>query len=138
MSSQLVAREISQFTSSASAAVASISMGFIPTSVLAQLDVAGTNPKQLTWYNRAHITQWPVAANNILNTGSSGVLTVVTNGISAYAGGDVVTSADVAARKYFKSDGTLYAAGDTTGPGITIAAANQVNSGINIIEAYRN
>ena len=127
---------IASFASSSTAAIASLSLGFVPDVVIFVEAHGGTNPNVRIWTNNATVPAW-AAALSLLITGSSGIITRDTSSIVAFAGGNVVTADDVTARSYFKADGTVHAAGDTTGKGITIPAGDQTNSGANLVLAFR-
>jgi len=127
---------VAQFTSASTAAVASISLGFKPDFAIFIQDHGGTNPNVRLWANNAKFDEW-AAALALLVTGSTGAITRDTASLTVYDGGDVVTSTDVTNKKYWKPSGDLYAAGDTTGAGITVPAGDQTNSGANLLIAFR-
>lgn len=130
---------MAQFTSSGTAAEANIQLGFVPDAVLLITDTQGTNPNARIWMNTSNFSMWQAGADDtILITGSTGVFTVDTASIAAYAGGDTVTSTDVTNRKYFNRQGTVTAAAQVTQAGITIPAGDQTNSGKNVLWAFRN
>lgn len=129
-----------QYRSTTPAATLSvICFGFVPVHVRALIDSRGTNPNQLEWFNRDRFSMWQAGADDaVLTTGSTGVITVDTASIAAYAGGDVVTAADVTARKYFDCQGNVLAAGTIAPAGISIPAGDQVADGYNFIQAHRD
>lgn len=130
---------VAQFTSTSTAAVAVIELGFIPVHVQAFFDTQGTNPNIRYWFNLADFSMWQAGADDvILDTGSTGVLTLDTASIAAYAGGDTVTATDVTNRKYFDRQGNVLAAGHIVAAGISIPAGDQVNSGKNVLIVFRN
>lgn len=128
---------LAQFTSANPATIASVSLGFTPEALVLIEAHGATNPNIRIWANNARFSEW-AAALALLITGSTGVVTRDTASVIAYAGGDVVTSDDVTAKRYFKRDGSLYAAGDITEAGITIPAGDQTSAGANLILAFRN
>lgn len=134
---------IAQFTSTSTAAIVSISLGFVPDFAIVVQDAQGTNPLMRFWVNRANFNQWQAGADDTIlltgdTSGGTDALTLDTASISAYTGGDVVSATDVTNRRYAKRDGSLYAANDITGAGLTIPAGDQTNSGKNFIFAWRN
>ena len=132
---------ITKWDSQATAADAKVSLGFVPDFAICIFDERGTNPNIRFWFNRARYTDWQAGADDsILMTGSSGVLTVDTASVAAYAGGDKVAAADVTAGTYYKRAfaSTGYAAGDLTSAGLAIPAGDQVNAGHNTIVAFRS
>ena len=77
-----------QFTSkSSSAGVVNVMLGFVPDFAILFVDIDGTNPLIYFWANSATLSLWSTALS-ILDTGSSGILTRDTTGITVYAGGD--------------------------------------------------
>lgn len=129
---------IAQFTSESTAADIRLVLGFIPGLVHYIQDLQGTNPNARWWVNRDLFASWQAGADDtILITGSSGIYTLDTASIATYAGGDIVTAADVTAGLYRTHQGGVYAAGAVSGPGITIPAGDQTNSGKNVVFAWR-
>ena len=97
MSTQIPASQTGVFTSAATAAAVTVTLGYRPSFVQFCQNSAGTNPN-LYWCNDS-----TVADRVLLDTGSTGVLTVVTNA-------NCITISDT---------------------GFSIAAAAQTNSGTN-------
>lgn len=129
---------IAQFTSSGTAAVAVVELGFVPDAVILVSDDQGTNPNMRLWVNPSKFAMAAAGADDsILDTGSTGVLTLDTASIAAYTGGDTVSATDVTNRKYFDRQGNVQAAGHIASEGVSIPAGDQVNSGKNYLIAFR-
>lgn len=124
-----------QFTSAATAAAATVGLGYVPDFAIYIQATAATNPNIYIWVDK---TKFGVADADSLNddvfliTGSTGVITK-TEGISRHNGGTLVTASND--QDTYLPDGTNMVAGDRTVPGLSIAAAIQTNSGHNIIFA---
>lgn len=129
---------VAQFTSEGTAADVRLMLGFVPGFVIYVQDLQGTNPNMRFWVNRALFSMWQAGADDsILDTGSSGILTLDTSSIAVYNGGDTVTAADVTAGLYRDRQGNEPAAGTIASAGISIPAGDQTNSGKNIVLAWR-
>jgi|ERR1051326_8672095 hypothetical protein len=129
-----------QFTSESTAAAAVVELGFVPDMAIVIFDAQGTNPNMRLWFNisKSYLSNAAAGSDDsILMTGSTGVYTLDTASIAAYSGGDTVASADVTAGLYHNRAGTVQAAGHITAAGLSIPAGDQVNSGKNIIIAFR-
>jgi hypothetical protein len=127
-----------EFVSASTAGIVYVELGFIPERVEFISDHAGT-PKFMIWVNNTRFPNFP-AANSVQIVGGSAAFAPDTNTLFApYAGGDPITSAETAntAGKHVDRSGGPSAAGRITAPGVTIAAAAQVNSGRNVLIAYR-
>lgn len=121
-----------EFQSAATAADVVVVLGTVPHAIIGYIDDRATNPNIRTWFNRDLFTLWQAGADDvILDTGSTGVLTLDTASIAAYAGGDIVTADDVTNTKYRDRHGNTLAAGTRTGAGFSIPAGDQTNSGYN-------
>lgn len=130
---------MAQWTSSGTAADAKIQLGFVPDYVIVVNDCQGTNPNMRFWLNPGNFSMAAAGADDsILDTGSTGVLTLDTASVAAYTGGDTVTATDVTNRLYFDEQGNVTAAGKITQAGILSPAGDQVNSGKNYLIAFRN
>jgi galactokinase len=104
---------IAQFTSkTSSAGVVKVMFGFVPDFALLFVDHGGTNPNQYWWFNNTNLSQW-AAALSLLTTGSTGVVTRVTSGITAYAGGDIVVL-DSAGERWVSGVDTSESGDETT------------------------
>ena len=141
-----------EFISASTAGVVNLELGFQPDAVIYVQDHGGTNPNIRIWANVAEFSGW-AAALSLLVTGSTGVVTRVTTGITAYAGGDTIGSLALPAEtansdpKHVALDGSARATfGGTavsvtnlyvTSEGLTLAAAVQTNSGRNLVIAFR-
>lgn len=132
-----MAKEVgAEFQSDATAHDVVICLGFVPDYVRAILDSRATNPNIREWFNRDKFPLWQAGADDsILDTGSTGVLTLDTASIATYAGGDIVTATDVTNGKYRDRAGNVLAAGTRTSAGISIPAGDQTNSGYNHVRA---
>ncbi len=130
--------DIAQFTSSSTAAVAVICLGYVPDLVEYYENCQGTNPNKRVWVNTAKYSMAAAGADDtILVTGSSGVYTLDTASIAAHTGGDDISDTDVTNRKYFDVQGNVLAATETSKEGISIPAGDQTNSGKNILLCWR-
>lgn len=158
---------IAQFTSASSAGVVNVQLGFVPDFAVLYVDVGGTNPNMYTWANHASLSLWPATLNLLTTGSTGVVTAGTSSGIVAYAGGDTLTAGASVNDdpKYVDENGdiesfTAAEGGDNTGAGpggafsdgnpplgmkhlpltragLKILAALQVNSGINILVAYR-
>lgn len=128
-----------EFISASTAAIVNVELGFVPDFALVIQNHGGTNPNLRWWANNAKFSGW-AAALDLLHTGSSGVMTRETSGITAYAGTETVAAAetDNTAGKHITRNGAAGAAGHVTAPGLTLPAAIQTNSGRNLLVAYRS
>jgi hypothetical protein len=127
-----------QFTSASTAGIVDVELGFVPDGVIYIRDHGGTNPSIYLWFNNTAFSQW-AAALSLLITGSTGVVTRVTSGITVYNGGETIATAETTASdpKHVNLEGTASAANRVTADGIAIPAALQTNSGANIVLAFR-
>jgi hypothetical protein len=127
-----------EFISASTAAIVHAELGFVPDAVLFIQNHGGTNPNLYLWFNNDKHAQW-AAALSLLVTGSTGVVTRDTSGISKYAGGDTIASTETANTdgKHIDRDGTFASAGHITAPGVSIPADHQTNSGRNMILAFK-
>lgn len=127
-----------QFTSESTAADIKLQLGFVPDYVEYISDANGTNPNRRTWINRANFALIAAEADDsILDTGSTGVVTLDTSSIAVYNGGDIVTAADVTAGTYRDRQGNEPVAGTRTSAGISIPAGDQANGGVNFVLAIK-
>lgn len=132
-----------EFVSKTSAAgIVNVMLGFVPDFAILISNHGGTNPNVYLWVNGG--TGKTLGANvpaalSWLITGSTGVITRDTTGISPYAGGDLVSSAETAdtAGKHVTPDGTPAAAGVITTAGLAIPADHQTADGRNVLIAFR-
>lgn len=129
---------MAQFTSESTAAEVRLMLGFVPDFAIVIQDLQGTNPNIRFWANRTRFATWQAGADDsILMTGSTGVLTLDTSSISAYAGGDEVSATDVTNGLYRDAQGNEPAAGVIATAGLSIPAGDQTNSGKNLVLAFR-
>lgn len=133
-----------EFISASTAAPVHLEFGYVPDFVLAIFDHGGTSPNIRIWANggRTLHAGWAVALDLLL-TGTTGVVTRDTTGITVYAGGDVIATAETAntdgkhMHRQAGSAPTHAAANHITKAGISIPADHQVNSGRNLVLALR-
>lgn len=132
------------FVSKASSAgVVHAMFGFVPDLVIGIFDIDGTNPNIRIWANNDEFSTW-ASALSLLITGSSGIITRDTSGITAFepdgAGlldeddTDETTDSDP---KHVDLDGTAAVVGDYFKEGISIPADHQTASGKNLLIAWR-
>ena len=122
-----------QFTSAATAAAATVCLGFTPDFVIMVQDTAGTNPNLYLWVDKTKFGVADADTDNddvFLLTGSSGVVTK-TEGIKPHVGNTAVTTSND--QDIYLANGVNMVAGDRTTPGLEIAAAIQTNAGHNLI-----
>lgn len=129
------------FASEATAEAVNIMLGFVPAYVVYLRDTNGTNPNRYEWFNTDDYPSWSADADGdndtcLLTTGSTGVVTVIDDGIKPYAGAEVVASGTD--ENFRDREGDIPAVGTVTSQGITIPAAIQTNSGRNVVLAYRS
>lgn len=131
---------IMEFQSASTAGIVYAMIGFVPDYVVLLSDHGTANAKKIEWVNPTRFTGWPTAQSVVTAGGT--VVTVVdtTTLLSAYAGGDTITSAETAntAGKHVNRAGNPAAAGAITAPGVKIAATAQVNSGRNLLIAMQS
>ena len=133
-----------EFISASTAAIVNLEIGFVPDFVIGIFDHGGTSANIRLWANGSRTIHagWAVALD-LLITGTTGVITRDTTGITVYAGGDVIATTETAntdGKHVHRSAGvapTFATAGWITKPGITIPADHQVNSGRNLVLAFR-
>ena len=143
-----------EFISASTAGVVNLELGFQPDAVIYVQDHGGTNPNIRIWANVSEFAGWAAGLNLLLDGGpTQALLTRVTTGITAYAGGDTIGSLALPAEtansdpKHVALDGSARATfGGTavsvtnlyvTSEGLTLAAAVQTNSGRNLVIAFR-
>ncbi len=128
-----------QFVSKASSAgVVHVMLGYKPDFILGIFDHGGTNPLLRFWFNNDSVSGW-AAALDLLLTGSTGVVTRDTTGITVYDGGDVIATTETADTdgKHVNINGTFSTAGDITSEGVSVPADHQVASGANVLLCFR-
>lgn len=148
---------IAQWTAHSTARKTRLLLGFIPDYVRIIANHTATSPDVLEWFNKggqtlpagqqvpgtttapANISQWLDADDHLLVTGTSGIVTRVTTGISAYFGGDVLSADDAVSSNpvHIFDDGTFGKAGLVTPAGIEIPAAVLTNSALYIALCFR-
>lgn len=131
--------DIVSFTSEATARITTILLGYIPDYVELISDHDDTSPDRFEWFNSTKYTTWG-AAVSMVTTGTTGVITRDTTGMTAFAGGQALSSEETADNYIYKdADGTTITvvAGQNLPPGIRIPADHQANSGKNIVKCFR-
>jgi hypothetical protein len=129
---------MAQFPSHSTAGIVNVMLGFEPDFAIFISNHGGTNPDVFVWANAAAVPDW-VAALSLKITGSTGVITRDTTGITVYAGGDKIATTETAATagKHVDEAGTPSVADAVTRSGLTIPADQQTNSGDNLLVAFR-
>lgn len=129
---------ICEFVSASTAGIVHVELGFVPDYVELISDHGGT-PKVMKWLNTAKYPNFPASRTVQIVGGSTAFSADANTYIQPYAGGDRITSDETAntAGKHVKLDGSFALTGHMTRAGISIAAAAQVNSGRNIVLAFR-
>ena len=130
---------IIEFQSASTAGVVNVEIGFVPSHVELIADYAGA-AKVYDWLPNARFSNF-LATSTVVQPGGSVANSLdATTMIQPYLGGDSITSAETAntAGKHVDRSGNPSAAGRITAPGITLSATTQVNSGRNIVKAFRN
>jgi len=131
-----------QFTSKATAADCYVVLGFVPVSAEIVIDIDGSTPSPwvLRWFNESKLTNWTAAValkqQNVVDnatTGNSSQAKVAAL-VDKHAGGSTADGTT----SYVDRTGAALTSGKVTGPGLLIKAAAQVNSGKNLIKAYRD
>ena len=132
---------MSSFVSEGTAEDVTVMFGFVPAHVILVTGEGATNSDVYEWYNPDYFPQVTNSsgANDVLiTTGSTGVRTRGTSGISAHEGGTAITSSN---DENFRVWETGVAPSPTAVPvskaGITIAAAIQGNTAICLVKAWR-
>ena len=128
-----------EFISASTAGVVNVQLGYVPDAVILITDHGGTNPNARIWANNASFSGW-AAALAVLITGSTGVFTRDTASVAAFAGNTKISTVETANSdpKHITEDGAFHPGdGTLTKPGITIPAGDQVNSGRNLLIAFR-
>lgn len=126
-----------EFISASTAAVVNVELGFVPDFAILIANHGATNPDWFVWANVGQFPGWAAALTEKV-TGSTGVITRDTTGMSVYAGADTVAAdeTDNTAGKHVDKNGAASLAGHITAPGLTVPADHQANSGRNILFAF--
>lgn len=131
-----------EFISASTAGIVHVELGFVPDYAILFQNHADTAPNIRLYVNGGSGKTFPnwVAARSLLLTGTTGVVSGDDTGMTVYAGGDVIASAETAntAGKHIDLDGNPAAAGHRTSAGISIPADHQTNSGRNLLIAFRH
>lgn len=126
-----------QFASQATAAAATVCLGFVPDVVVYIQATAATNPNVYLWFDAVKFGVADADSDNddvFLITGSTGIVTK-TEGIKPHLGDTEVLAATD--EDTYLPDGTNLTVGDRTSAGLEIAAAIQTNSGHNVLLAWQ-
>lgn len=132
--------EIIQYTSKATARVTTFLLGYVPDAVVHISDFGATNPNIHIWNNTNKYSLW-TAALSLLLTGSSGIVTRDTTGMTVFAGGAALSTEETADNFiYVNPDSTevTVVVDDPLQPGVRVPADHQTNSGTNIVWFFRS
>lgn len=137
--SQNTGESMAQWTVGGTARATYVMFGFVPDYVRVFINHSATNPDILEWFNKATLSQWLDADDHLLLTGSTGVVTRVTTGIAAYAGGDTIAADETISSNpvHVFTDGTFAKAGLITPAGIFLPAAILTANGLCVAIAHR-
>ena len=132
---------IVEFVSHSTAGVVDVSLGFKPSFCILISNHAAATFDTYLWVNNARFSNWAAALSLKINGDASAVTTERdTSGIVAYDGGDSITTA-LAGQENIGRDGVAFDGSSTpviTTEGVTIPADHQVNSGRNVLIAFRD
>lgn len=132
--------DIIHFTSESTARITTLLLGYIPDYVVMISDHGDTSPDRFEWFNTLKYSGWTTALS-LLTTGTTGVVTRDTTGITAFTGGQASSSEETADNYiYYDADSTAVTvtAGLPLQPGIRIPADHQANSGKNVVVCFRS
>lgn len=132
-----------EFISASTAGIVNVQLGFKPDFCWFIQAHGGTNPNMYFWLNPKYkgsgdAAGWP-AALSLLLTGSSGIVTRDTTGITVLSGGTELTATetDNSDPKHIDLYGNPGTDGDITVDGVAIPADHQTNSGRNLLIAIK-
>lgn len=130
--------DIVEFASASVAGVVNIQLGYVPDYVEFVSDHGGT-PKVMKWLNPVKYPNFPASRTVQILGGTAVFAPDGTSMITAYTGYERLTADQTvnSAPKHIDREGVAGLNGRMTQAGITISAAAQVNSGRNIVFAYR-
>lgn len=127
------------FISASTAGVVRVMAGFDPDAAVLYSNYDGTNPDIYVWHNPKYkgsgaTTGW-AAALSLKLTGSTGVVTRDTTGITLFDGGTEIAADETnnTDPKHIDYAGVAAKKGDVTRDGISIPADHQVASGRNLL-----
>ena len=130
---------IVEFISASSAGIVNVMLGFVPEFAILIQNHGGTNPNIRLWANDSAFSGW-AAALSLLLTGSTGVVTRDTTGISVFAGTNQITEAESVNDdpKHVDNAGAeVTVVPFIAQAGLVIPADHQTNSGRNLVIAFR-
>jgi hypothetical protein len=137
--------KIVEFISASTAGIVRVSLGWEPDFAILIQAHAATNPNIYLWANSKYAgsgitagSGWP-AALSLLITGTTGVVTRDTTGITVWAGGTTIASVETnnSSPKHIDDAGVFAAAGTVTKCGLAIPADHQTNSGRNLLVCFK-
>lgn len=129
---------IVEFVSASTAGIVNIQLGFVPDFAELIADHGGT-PVVYKWVNNRKFANFP-ATRTVVQAGGSTAFSANSGSlITPYDGGERLAATQTAdsAPKHINEMGVAASSGDMTKAGVSIAAAAQVNSGRNVLVAYR-
>jgi hypothetical protein len=131
------------FISASTAGIVRCMFGYVPDIALLISNYDATNPNVYIWANSKFkgsgaTTGW-AAALSLLVTGSTGVVTRDTTGITAFGGGTTISATETnnSTTKHVNKAGVFATANDVTKSGLSIPADHQANSGRNLCIALK-
>lgn len=127
-----------EFQSQATIGIVYVELGFIPDNALLVSDYAGV-PTLKIWSNNTRYPGWPANTTASIVGASGAFAPDTTTIIAPYAGGDVVSANETTATagKHVDRTGTAAQAGHITSQGVALSATHGVNSGRNLLIAFR-
>jgi len=135
--------KVVEFISASTAGIVRVELGFEPDWCIFAQAHGATNPNIYLWFNSKYkgsgdTEGWP-AGLSLLLTGSSGVVTRDTSGITVFAGGTKISSAetDNSSPKHIDVAGNPAGANHVTAAGVVIPTDHQTNSGRNVLVAFK-
>jgi hypothetical protein len=113
-------------------------LGFAPDFCMLISGHGGTNPNIYYWVNNTKWAGW-ASALDLLLTGSTGVVTRDTSGITVYAGGERIATAetDDTDGKHVSRTTAFAPSGHMTSAGVAVPADHQTAGGRNMLLAFR-
>lgn len=133
--------DVVPFASESTEEAVTLMLGYEPAFVILFSQVTATSPDIVFWVHPDYNGQMADADGSdddvMFLTGSTGVVTIVDDGIAAHAGGTTITSSNDENFRY--QDGSAVVVADTpvSKKGITIGTGLQANSGKNIAICFR-
>jgi hypothetical protein len=133
-----VSPALAEFVSASTAGVVCVEIGFVPDFAMLISDHGGV-PKVFYWLNNAKFANFPANRTVSLQGASTAFAPDNTGLMTVYNGAETIAADETAnsTPKHVDAAGTPATAGRLTRRGLQIAAAAQVNSGRNILVAWR-